>query len=532
MASIARRMLWAAVAALSSCNPSVADYCAPGTPECTPGEGGAREAAADVEATADAGGCDPSEPPSEAGCVLDERSGVFVAPTGSDSSAGSRSAPFASVGHALDVAKAEGKRVYVCAGTYGEQLVVDVARDGASIFGGFDCASWTYATGNRVVLAAPAAGYALSLEGLQVGATLEDLEFDAQSPSTLGASSIVAFATGSKNVLLERVVLVAGSAATGMAGGPPSANPAAEPGSNWYGTPPNFPELNGANAADAGGGSATTCTCADQSTSTGGGGASPFDTPAPTAGLPLYGGDAGAGAPGMSAVSCGTGGTALNGANAPTVGPDTPSTVLGTCAADGWRPALGTRGSDGLPGQGGGGGGNGSLATGSGGGGGCGGCGGAGGQPGSGGGSSIALLSYQSSVTLVGCTLKAGAGGAGGAGGNGEEGQGGGSPGSGSGVGAGIGCGGGAGGAGAGGNGGQGGPGGLSLGVGYCGTAPTIDGTVVPQATNLAGITVGPPGSGGAVGAGGPTATNGTGQPGQPGGAGPDGVAMAVRSLP
>jgi len=526
-----RRAVLLALAAggLSGCNPSVADYCAPGTPECTPADGGGGpDGAGRSEASPDVGGCDPSKSPSEEACVVAEAYGVFASPAGSDSNAGTRSAPVATLGHGMDVAKATGKRVYVCAGSFGEELVIGASRDGVNVYGGLDCAGWTYGAGNRVVVAPLGSGYALELEGLQTGVTLEDLEFDSQSAPSPGESSIAALASNSQNVVLERVTLVAAAAADGSAGG--ASGPGADAGpTNWYGTPPAYPELNGASASDAGAAPATACTCRDQSSSTGGAGSGPSNVPPPTAGLPSYG-DAGAGAPGVSGNQCNSQGAGgADGLDAPVATAGTPNTSLGACSASGWIPGAGVAGVNGPPGQGGGGGGDGKFQSGAGGGGACGGCGGAGGPAGAGGGSSIALLAYQSSVTLVDCLLTSMAAGHGGAGASGEQGQAGAVM-----AGNGLlgGCPGGGGGAGAGGTGGQGGAGGLSVGIGYCGTAPTVDGTVVPGAATLGGITLGTAGAGGAGGSGGAAATNSTDPAGANGASGPAGVAMAVRSLP
>jgi hypothetical protein len=209
-------LLALAFGGLSGCNPPVADYCAPGTPECTTPDGGAgRDGPGASDVSPDVGGCDSSQSPSEQACVVAEAYGIFVSPAGSDRSAGTRSAPLATIGHGMDVAKALGKRVYVCAGSFGESLVVGASRDGVNVYGGLDCAGWTYGAGNHVVVAPLASGYALALESLQTGVTLEDLEFDAQSASSLGESSIAAFASQSQNVVLERVTLVAAVAADG-----------------------------------------------------------------------------------------------------------------------------------------------------------------------------------------------------------------------------------------------------------------------------------------------------------------------------
>ncbi len=509
--------------ALAGCNPSVADYCSLGSPECSAPDATAADAGRDEGAEAEVApsGCDPTKPPHDEACVVDDAFGIFVSLAGSDANPGSKSAPVRSISHAMDLAKAAAKRVYICAGSYPEQLLVGTSRDGVNVYGGLDCATWTYSAANKVVVAPAQSGYALEVEGLQTGVTFEDIEFDAQSATNGGESSIAVFASGSQNVALHRVTIVAGNATDGMPGPPQGP-------SDWYGIPPSYSELNGMSASDAGGAPSTTCTCPDQASSTGGAGGGPMNIPTPSAGQPSYG-DAGAGAGGMNAVSCGSGGTAQNGANAPSPLADTPSTLFGACSATGWTPGVGVTGANGKPGQGGGGGGNSTLSSGSGGSGACGGCGGWGGKGGAGGGSSVALLSYQSNVALVSCLLTAGAGGNGGAGGAAETGQAGGIMGGNGNLG---GCPGGAGGAGAGGNGGQGGPGGLSLGIGYVGTPPTIDGVVVTQATTHSGITIGAAGAGGAGGLRGASATNSTGPAGALGGSGQPGVAAAVEAVP
>jgi hypothetical protein len=517
--------------ALAGCSPSVVDYCAPGTPECA--NMNADASVGDAEA---GGGCDPSQTPHDSPCALDEAYGVFVSPAGADTNPGTRAAPLRTIGHGMDVAKAAGKRVYVCEGSFDEPLTVSAARDGIGVYGALDCTTWSYGAAHRVVVAPSRPGFVLALTGLQTGATFEDVEFDAQGapPGSAGASSVAVFAFSSRNVDFHRVTMVAGSATDGSPGVSP-AGASVDGGaaaSNWAGTPPDYAELNGLAGSDAGGAPARTCTCADQSSSTGGAGGGPLNVPTPTAGSPSYG-DGGAGAGGLNAAVCGNGGSpSANGGDAPPNAADAPSTSLGTCSANGWTPGSSVAGSDGRPGQGGGGGGNGRLSNGSGGGGACGGCGGAGGKPGLGGGSSMALLACESNVTLTACVLTAQAAGRGGAGGNGEAGQAGGSPGSPSGAGVGVGCPGGAGGAGAGGNGGQGGPGGLSVGIGYAGAPPTLDGVAVPQAASHPGITVGGAGAGGPGGSKGAAAAISTGSAGVDGPAGPSGTAAAVEALP
>ena len=512
--------------ALAGCDPSVADYCSPGSPECSAPDAAGGDAGRDggAEAEAAPSGCDPTKPPHDEPCVIDDAFGIFVSPAGSDANPGSKSAPTQTIGHAMDLAKAAGKRVYVCGGSYAEQLVVGSSRDGVNVYGALDCATWTYGAANRVVVAPTQNGNALEIEGLQTGVTFEDVEFDAQNASAgiPGASSVAVFVSSSQGTMFDRVTMVAGNGSDGAPGG------SIGTATNWFGTPPAYAELNGNNAEDAGGAPSKQCTCADQSQTSGGAGGGPMNIPTPGAGTPEYS-DAGAGVSGANALSCASGGTGQNGGDAPVPIANTSSGSPGSCSRSGWLPGAGSAGDDGKPGQGGGGGGNGRLSSGSGGGGACGGCGGAGGKGGQGGGASIALLSFQSSIALTDCTLTAGAAGNGGVGGAAEAGQGGGIMGGNGNLG---GCPGGAGGAGAGGNSGQGGPGGLSLGIGYVGTPPTIDGVIVTQASTQSGITIGATGSGGAGGLRGASATNSTGPAGALGASGPAGGAAAVEAVP
>jgi hypothetical protein len=542
-------LLWLGALAIASCDPTLANYCAPTAPECMRADGGAAdgslandagaqdERAADDSTTGQDGSpppdgsrCDATKSPHDDPCVIDESYGVFVSPRGSDANAGTRASPLMTIGRGMDLAKTTAKRLYVCAGSFGERLVVTAARDGVNVYGALDCATWKSGSANKVIVAPPRPGYALELDSLQAGVTFEDVEFDAPAGVNAGESSIAVFANKSSAVAFHRVTMVADVAADGAAGAPGGPNAdgglSADP-SNWA-----TQSLNGNTGQDAGGAPSNTCTCLDTSSSTGGrGGGAGLGGQSPGPGLPAYGVDGGGNA-GTNGTPCGAGSTTGDGANAPIGGADTANASWGVLSATGWTPALGTPGSNGKPGQGGGGGGNGRLSSGAGGGGACGGCGGVGGKPGWGGGSSIALLSYQSSVTLIGCTLTVKAAGTGGAGGKGEPGQAGGSPGAPSGVGIGIGCTGGAGGAGTGGNGAQGGPGGLSLGIGYSGSAPTIDGVLVVQAASQSGVMLGTAGVGGAGGFKGAAASNSTGPAGADGVPGQNGVVIAVRQLP
>ena len=58
----------------------------------------------------------PTKAPSEDACVIADKYGVFVSPTGNDITGdGSMSAPYATLGKGFVKAKTSGKRVYACA---------------------------------------------------------------------------------------------------------------------------------------------------------------------------------------------------------------------------------------------------------------------------------------------------------------------------------------------------------------------------------------------------------------------------------
>ena len=401
-------------------------------------------------------------------CILTEVFGVFVAPTGSDTTGtGTRSAPYATVGNAMDQAKTKGlARVYACgtAGSYTENLVVGSSRTGITVYGGLNCttsaSTWSYVASDRATVA-PASGYALQVTA---AVTFEDFGFTSAAATTPGSSSIVVFASNATGVALERCDVTAGAGMTGQSvnqAAPAAAAPSGSPGS-----PPTLaPPQGGTGGA---GGSNTSCS----STGGTGGSASAVSgspnggsgSPGPANGEPMAG-------PGSCDATASPPITVVTG-SAGSQGPG--ATDWATFSSTGWSPLGGQAGTGGGAGQGGGGGGASAVAAalGGGGGGGAGGCGGGGGAPGTGGGSSIAVLLFDSSIALNTCALTTAAAGAGGNGAPGQDGQTGGPggpPGTGS-------CGGGTGGNGGNGGGGGGGSGGISAGVVWTGIAPTVTG--------------------------------------------------------
>ncbi|MGH7293681.1 MAG: hypothetical protein ACRELB_02050, partial [Polyangiaceae bacterium] len=121
-----------------------------------------------------------SDDPSTDPCVVADGLGVFVAQGGNDSTAdGSKEHPYGSIYKAM----AAGSRIYAC-GTFTTEpqpltVTGGTASDGTTVYGGFDCATWTYTAGNKTKVTPTTAGLVLVIDGLTKGVTFEDFEFDA-----------------------------------------------------------------------------------------------------------------------------------------------------------------------------------------------------------------------------------------------------------------------------------------------------------------------------------------------------------------
>lgn len=438
--------------------------------------------------------CDATKVPSEDSCVVDDQYGVFVSPVGDDVGGnGTKAKPFRTLSKAVSEAGTVKKRVYACddGSGYVEASTLDVsALDGTGLFGGFECAAWSYSTASKAQLSG--ATRAITVSSLSVGLTIENLAVTAADASAPGESSFALAVVSSKNLMLRRVKLVAGAGAAGAAGTPGQKGASgAAPTATQQGV--NITCTN-APVAQVGGSWPAASACG----SLGG--------PGGTATKGAAGADGTQGKPTTNVVNSGLGNGGKGGAysggsdwyglpgekgsdgNAGTVGWPAPS--AGTFSMSGFSPASGNAGTDGFPGQGGGGGGaSGATALAcvgaSGGAGGMGGCGGSKGTGGGGGGASVALLTWQSNLTLHSCDLVSQKGGAGGPGGNGGVG---GEPGQGGTAGTYAGWGG-MGGSGGHGGSGSGGTGGPSIALVYSGAAPVKIGAVT--------LAVGPGGSGG-----------------------------------
>jgi hypothetical protein len=379
------------------------------------GSAGSAGSAGEAGTGGSSGGCDLSSSPSVTPCVATNEHAWFVAPSGSDSGAGTREKPFKTLRHALDIALADPSKVVIaCNVAFRESLFVNA---GVRMYGGFGCpgtsAPWVYQPGTTTIVAPPSPGPAIEIRGVSREVIVEDFEFLPDDASTPGTSSIAASVAQSSNVVFRRTRLTAGKAGNGAAGSD------GEDGEDGL---PSTLAQNGPTVNE--------CPCPTDMLvalarepvclSRGGdGGGTIFATVAPTLGR--------AGEPGpldnrgMLGSSQGTAGDV----GAPG-SPGKSSGRLGSFSDQGYTPAPdAAAGSDGAPGQGGGGGAaglgdpNANCCGGFGGAGGMGGCGGKAGKGGGGGGASIALLVWDSSVNLEACRLIASDGGGGGKGGNG-----------------------------------------------------------------------------------------------------------------
>lgn len=425
------------------------------------GSAGASGASGEGGAGGERPECDPSAPPSEDACVLDEALGVFVSPEGDDDEGdGSRSAPFKTLSAGILAAADRGRRVYACtdAGAYEETLALDEGANGIELFGGLSCEDFSY-TGEKAVVTPPGVHTALVVAGVD-GVRVEDFTFVAADAgaSDFGVSSIGAFVTGSSDVKFRRVRLQAGRGGKGKI---PERDDARYPATST---------LAGRNASGPDAGGEKVCECQGSGTTIGGAGGDAYTLgQAGEDGFPDHGGGEGG-----RAEVCDL--EAARGADAPALPPAPGAAILGELTADGWIPRNGASGEPGQPGQGGGGGGAITVSTNppvlsGGGGGGCGGCGGVGGPGGGGGGGSIALASFESSITIEASELVATDAGHGGNGRMGQAAQ----IGRGEGGESQAGCRGGQGGFGAAGAAGGGGAGGISAGVLFRGERPRID---------------------------------------------------------
>lgn len=144
----------------------------------------------------------------------DVKRAIFVSPDGFDSDDGSIKKPVQSIGQAILLAKDEGLAVYVCNGTYRENVVIDAP---VSVYGGYDCARDWKRTKDVAILQA-GAGLPLLVKNVDGKVRLERLAFRAPDAVGAGQSSQAAAIVGSSDVSLSQVELKAGRGTAGVHG--------------------------------------------------------------------------------------------------------------------------------------------------------------------------------------------------------------------------------------------------------------------------------------------------------------------------
>jgi len=355
----------------------------------------------------------------DSGCGMLPCQAIYVAPSGSDTAAGTKDAPVQTISAGITKAAAAvpAEAVVVQAGSYAETLVVP---SGVMIYGGFD-ASWSRAASATTEITG--ASPAVTFQAITATSGLDHVTVKSADAAQPGESSIAVVVMGSSMMVeLRTVTLLPGNGAPGKDGGNGTAGAGGADGiigqkgvehSGSFGCSNNTLPVPGA-------GGTSTCGRA--------GGAG---------GAPGVGSGAGAtGAPGAGGTPGGVGGATTKPGTAGTPGANGTPGMLGSggmetgvFAGAVYMPSNGGNATAGGNANGGGGGGGGGGGTNncdssgsSGGGGGGGGCGATPGTAGTGGGGSFGLVAIDSHVNLTASMITAGTGGAGGKGGQGGQG--------------------------------------------------------------------------------------------------------------
>jgi hypothetical protein len=141
--------------------------------------------------------------------------GVFVSPSGTDNADGTAEHPLARIQAAVELASKVGKRVYVCAGTFRENVVV---ADSVSIVGGLNCATSPWTTGDaHSVIEAPSSP-AILAKDILTATRLEGLDVKAPAAKKPSESSVALHAEHATALTVSRSHLIAGDGANGEDG--------------------------------------------------------------------------------------------------------------------------------------------------------------------------------------------------------------------------------------------------------------------------------------------------------------------------
>lgn len=150
-----------------------------------------------------------------------EAFGVFVSASAEPAGEGTRAKPFSTIAEGLEKAAAAKKKVFVCAGTYAEALVL---HDGVSIVANLDCSDPTKwkVGGAHALLSAPTSP-AVRADDIASATRVEGLDVAAPAGTEDAPNSVALFATGSPGLTFSDGKLEAGNAAAGARGADPAA---------------------------------------------------------------------------------------------------------------------------------------------------------------------------------------------------------------------------------------------------------------------------------------------------------------------
>ncbi len=199
-------------AAATACGASETETGSP-PPPATPAPGRPNDPAATPPAP-------PPAPPLDGTPVADEINesfGIFVATSGSASGDGSRKAPLSTIKDGLARAKAAGKRLYVCEGTYAETIKIE---KGIGMVGGFDCSTdpmlWKK-TPKSSRVDAPSSP-AITATDIDVATRFEGFDVYAPDGTAASPSSIGLLAKHAPSLTIAACKITSGRGADGPSG--------------------------------------------------------------------------------------------------------------------------------------------------------------------------------------------------------------------------------------------------------------------------------------------------------------------------
>ncbi|HVK88539.1 MAG TPA: hypothetical protein VM513_30685, partial [Kofleriaceae bacterium] len=152
--------------------------------------------------------------PPDVGCIEDcNPLALYVARSGSDTAPGTKHAPMLTIPAAIAKAHAIGAiAVYVQGGTYPETVVM---KGGVGVYGGFDDA-WLRAAASVTLI--EAAAPAVAFDGINAPTRLDGVTIKSVDAVGTGASSYAVAVTGSTQIELVDVTILAGAGAPGSDG--------------------------------------------------------------------------------------------------------------------------------------------------------------------------------------------------------------------------------------------------------------------------------------------------------------------------